>query len=83
MEQNIDILKNISKVEPSEFLFNKIQLKIEMQKKNEIPLPKMYAIAASILLIISLNIIAMTWKNTQNNIQNTISINTQNNFYNE
>lgn len=74
-------LINIHKVEPSEYLFNRIQHRIEQIKKDEIALPKVYAIAAFIVFLIAINFNTISYKNTQKN--QTLSIKTTNNFYDE
>ena len=78
----MELLKNINKVEPSDYLFHHIQNRVQVLNSNEIAMSKVYAVAASIFLLISMNIMVVTQKNLPNN-KSTLSIKTVNNFYDE
>lgn len=79
----MELLNTIKKVEPSDQLYARIQSRIEIQKQNVIAMPKVYAIAASILLIIGVNILAITSNYNQSSTQISTFVDTQNTLYNE
>jgi hypothetical protein len=49
-------LENIQRVEAPEFLFTRIQQKIQQKKQHTLPPRFAWAVAASLLLILSLNL---------------------------
>lgn len=86
MDNNLDILNNIKKVEASPFLLNRIQQKIEAEKQNTISTKWVYAMAASVLILLSLNVFAIVHKTEKNEakaIAKNMHLLTNDNFYNE
>lgn len=56
MEQTLNKLSSIKKVETSAFLFHRIQQKIDSKGNNDISTKWFYTLAASVLILLSLNV---------------------------
>ncbi len=85
MEQTNTLLAQIQKVEVSPFVWTRIQQKIAQPIQEPFSKTWTYAIAASMLILISLNIFAIE-KDTQqrhNQILKNMNLMTDNNLYHE
>jgi hypothetical protein len=86
MENTFDLLSNIKEVDASSILFNRIQLKIEIDKKNHISTPWMLSIAATIFILCCFNIFTVAKKTKVNevlSIAKNMNLLNNDNFYNE
>ena len=78
----MELLKNITKVAPSDYLFLHIQDRLQELNSNRIAMHKVYAVAASIFLLLTMNIMVITRTDIEHNTS-ILSIKTINNFYDE
>ena len=85
MEQSNTLLAQIQKVEVSPFVWTRIQQKIAQPLQDQLSTNWIYAIAASILVLISLNIFAIEIDTQQrhNQILKNMNLMTDNNLYHE
>lgn len=85
MKQELEILNHIQKVEPNAFLYNRIQQKIANELNNNVSIKWTYAIAASIALLIFINIKVVEKNKTSNmtNLAKSMNLITDNNLYYE
>lgn len=85
MKQDLEILNNIQKVETPAFLYERIQQKITFEMSSKMPIKWTYAIAASIALLIYINIKVVEKNSSKNNFNLAKSMNliTDNNLYYE
>lgn len=86
MEQTLDILNNIKKVDASPFLITRIQQKIEIDKINSISTPWVFSIAATVFILLCLNIFTIAKKPQMNEVSSlakNMNLLNNDNFYNE
>ena len=85
MEQSNTLLAQIQKVEVSPFVWTRIQQKIAQPMQDQLSTNWIYAIAASILVLISLNIVAIEKDTQQRHTQilKNMNLMTDNNLYHE
>ena len=86
MTPDIEILSNIQPVVLKATLQQNIYAKIKALQQHKISSSKVYAIAASLLVLIAINLLTITTikKATAiNNIATNLTIDTDNNLYNE
>ncbi len=86
MEQTLDILNNIKEVDASPFLIIRIQQKIEIDKKNSISTPWVFSIAATIFILLCLNVFTIAKKpkiNEVSSLAKNMNLINNDNFYNE
>lgn len=86
MEQTLDILNNIKEVDASPFLITRIQQKIEIDKKNTISTPWVFSIAATIFILLCLNVFTIAKKPQMNEVSSlakNMNLLNNDNFYNE
>ena len=86
MEQTLDILNNIKKVDASPFLITRIQQKIEIDKINSISTPWVFSIAATVFILLCLNVFTIAKKPQMNEVSSlakNMNLLNNDNFYNE
>ena len=86
MENTFALLSNIKEVDASSILLNRIQLKIEIDKKNHISTPWVLSIAATIFILCCFNIFMVAKKTKVNevlSIAKNMSLLINDNIYNE
>ena len=86
MEQTLDILNNIKKVDASPFLITRIQQKIEIDKINRISTPCVFSIAATVFILLCLNVFTIAKKPQMNEVSSlakNMNLLNNDNFYNE
>ena len=86
MEQTLDILNNIKKVDASPFLITRIQQKIEIDKINSISTPWVFSIAATVFILLCLNVFIIAKKPQMNEVSSlakNMNLLNNDNFYNE
>jgi hypothetical protein len=79
---DLEQLKQIKRIEAPDYLFSKIQQRIELEKSNRMPIQTSYAIAAALLLLIACNAFVLYTNyraNTINKLANAFEV--DNNIY--
>ncbi len=85
MENKLKILETIQRVEVSPFLYARILNTLENKKKEIVPIKWGWMAAACLLLVFTINIVAMqnNKRNTEVDLTKVFSLQPQNMFYNE
>lgn len=85
MENQLDILNKIQKVEAPPFLYTRIVNRIQNKVKETVPVKWAVATAAGLLVLITINIsvIRTSEENTSADLSQAFSLQTSNSLYNE
>ena len=86
MENTFALLSNIKEVDASSILLNRIQLKIEIDKKNHISTPWVLSIAATIFILFCFNVFTVAKKTKINEVLSlakNMNLLINDNIYNE
>ena len=86
IEQKIELLQKIKRVDAPPFLFTRIEAKLS-NNNNEIPFIPKWAFVLSSSLILSLNVFVFTANKSESNsivqVGNSMKLTVSNNLYNE
>ena len=85
MEDFLKPLESIKQVEASPYLFTRIQQRIQNKLDNRVPMKLVYSIAASFVILLSINVFTMLQqnhsKNKEANIAQAFQLIPDNNLY--
>ncbi len=85
MENELDILNRIQKVDAPPFLYTRILTRVQNKVKETVPVKWAVAAAACLLILITINIsvIQSSKENNTTNLSEVFSLKTNNSLYNE
>ncbi len=85
MENELDILNRIQKVDAPPFLYTRILTRVQNKVKETVPVKWAVAAAACLLILITINIsvIQSSKESNSTNLSEVFSLKTNNSLYNE
>lgn len=85
MDNELDILNRIQKVDAPPFLYTRILTRVQNKVKETVPVKWVVAAAACLLILITINIsvIQSSKESNSSNLSEVFSLQTSNSLYNE